>query len=210
MEISQLEVFRALAEELHFTRAAQRVHCVQSNVPTQVQALEDELGAPLFDRLSKRATVTDAGRRFLPCAEIVLSTILQARTIAASDSTPLGILRIGSSESLFTYRLPRVLSEFRKRYPAVELSFAFFLHDGLLHSIDSGRLDLAIYMVAALGMTELNRGGCGLRRCCSLLGQRICWRQKEGCNPLISRPKRSSSPNPAVPIAGCWSRCSPR
>lgn len=95
--------------------------------------------------------MTDAGRRFLPCAEIVLSTILQARTIAASDSTPLGILRIGSSESLFTYRVPRVLSEFRKRYPAVELSFALFLHDGLLHSIDSGRLDLAIYMVAALG-----------------------------------------------------------
>ena len=44
-----------------------------------------------------------------------------------------------------------MLSEFRKRYPAVELSFALFLHDGLLHSIDSGRLDLAICMVAALG-----------------------------------------------------------
>lgn len=50
MEVSQLEFVRALVEELHFTRAAQRVHCVQSNVTTQVQALEDELGAPLFDR----------------------------------------------------------------------------------------------------------------------------------------------------------------
>lgn len=81
MEIGQLEIFRALAEELHFTRA-QRVHCVQSNVTTQVQALEDELGAPLFDRLSKRVTLEDTGRGLLLCAEIVLSTILQARTSA--------------------------------------------------------------------------------------------------------------------------------
>src|SRR5579871_6653446 len=66
MEMRQLEIFRALAEELHFTRAAQRVHCVQSNVTTQIRALEEELGTRLFDRLAKRVILTEAGRRFLP------------------------------------------------------------------------------------------------------------------------------------------------
>ena len=47
MEIRQLEMFRALAQELHFTKAAARVHCVQSNVTTQIRALESELGVPL-------------------------------------------------------------------------------------------------------------------------------------------------------------------
>ena len=66
MEIRQLEIFRALAEELHFARAAARIHCAQSNVTTRIRALEDELGAPLFNRLAKRITLTDSGRRILP------------------------------------------------------------------------------------------------------------------------------------------------
>jgi DNA-binding transcriptional LysR family regulator len=66
MEIRQLEMFRALAKELHFTRAAARIHCAQSNVTTRIRALEDELGAPLFNRLAKRITLTDSGRRILP------------------------------------------------------------------------------------------------------------------------------------------------
>src|SRR5437879_10304230 len=63
MEMRQLEIFLALAEELHFTRAAARVHCVQSNVTTQIRAMEQELGTPLFDRLAKR--VEEGGTQFL-------------------------------------------------------------------------------------------------------------------------------------------------
>lgn len=155
MEIRQLEIFRALAEELHFTRAAERVHCVQSNVTTQIRTLEEDLGTPLFDRLAKKVTLTDAGRRFLPFAEKVLSTIEEGRRIAAANSTPAGILRIGSSESMLTYRLPKVLSNFRKRYPKVELNFHPYVHEGLLHSIESGKLDLAVCMVDTVGDDRL-------------------------------------------------------
>ena len=95
MELRQLEIFRALAEELHFTRAAERVHCVQSNVTIQIRALERELGTPLFDRLAKRVALTEAGRRFLPYAERVLSTIEEARRTVSTDSIPAGPLRIG-------------------------------------------------------------------------------------------------------------------
>ncbi len=147
MEIRQLEIFQALAKELHFTRAAKRVHCVQSNVTTQIRALEDELGAPLFDRLAKRVTLTDAGKRFLPYAERVLSTIEEARRIAAANTAPTGVLLIGSTESLLTYRLPGVLGGFRKRYPQVELIFRPYMPEGLMHLIESGELDLAVCMV---------------------------------------------------------------
>ena len=68
MEVRQLEIFRALADELNFTRTAERVNTVQSNVTAQIKALEEELGAKLFDRLAKSVVLTDAGRRFLPTA----------------------------------------------------------------------------------------------------------------------------------------------
>jgi len=123
MELRQLEIFQALAEELHFTRAAARVHCVQSNVTTQIRALEEELGTPLFDRLAKNVVLTDAGRRLLPYAEKVLSTLREANAVVAQSSIPAGPLRIGAPESVLTYRLPEVLSRFRKQFPKVELTF---------------------------------------------------------------------------------------
>ena len=155
MEIRQLEIFQALAKELHFTRAAERVHCVQSNVTTQIRALEDELGTPLFDRLAKRVTLTDAGKRFLPYAERVLSTVEDGRRITAANSVPGGTLLIGSSESLLTYRLPGVLDTFRKRYPKVELSFRPYSLEGLMDSIESGELDLAVCMLDIVGDERL-------------------------------------------------------
>lgn len=146
MEIRQLEIFRALTEELHFTRAAARVHCVQSNVTTQIRTLESELGTPLFDRLAKRVVLTDAGRRFLPYVERVLSTLEDARATVAQDGTPSGPLRIGTTESVMTYRLPRILSRFRRLYPKVEISFRPCPNQGLIHLIESGELDLAVWM----------------------------------------------------------------
>jgi DNA-binding transcriptional LysR family regulator len=146
MEIRQLEIFRALTRELNFTKAAARVHCVQSNVTTQIRALESELGARLFDRLAKRVVLTDAGRRFLPYAERVLSTLEEGRVSVGQNATPSGPLRIGTPESVLTYRLPRVLGRFRKLYPKVEFVFRPYLDQGLVHMIESGELDLAVWM----------------------------------------------------------------
>jgi DNA-binding transcriptional LysR family regulator len=146
MEMRQLEIFRVLAEELHFTRAAERVHCVQSNVTTQIRALEEELGTPLFDRLAKRVVLTDAGRRFLPYAEKVLSTVSDAQAAVVQDSVPAGPLCVGAPESVLNYRLPSVLSRFRKVYPKVQLTFKPYSDVGLVPSIESGKMDLAVWM----------------------------------------------------------------
>jgi DNA-binding transcriptional LysR family regulator len=146
VELRQLEIFRALAEELHFTRAAARVHCVQSNVTTQIRALEHELGIPLFDRLAKRVVLTDAGRRFLPYAEKVLSTVEEAHAAVSQPASPTGPLRIGAPESVLAYRLPAIISQFRKLYPRVELTFRPYADEWLINSLESGKLDLAVWM----------------------------------------------------------------
>ena len=146
MEIRQLEIFRALAQELNFTKTAARVHCVQSNVTTQIRVLESELGVRLFDRLAKRVVLTDAGRRFLPYAERVLSTLQEGRVAMGHNARPSGPLRIGTPESVLTYRLPLILGRFRKLYPKVELIFRPYLDQGLVELIESGELDLAVWM----------------------------------------------------------------
>lgn len=156
MEIRQLEIFRVLAAELHFTRAAEQVHCAQSNVTSRIRALEDELRTPLFDRLGKRVTLTDSGKRIVPYVEKILSTLEEMRRVALPNSKPAGPLLIGSSESMLTYRLPKVLSRFRNLYPDVELSFRPYVHEKLLQSIESGALDLAVCMVDAIEDERLN------------------------------------------------------
>jgi DNA-binding transcriptional LysR family regulator len=119
MEVRQLQIFRTLAEELNFTRTAEKVHTVQSNVTAQIKALEDELGVPLFDRLGRRVTLTDAGRNFL---------------------------RIGAPESVLTYRLPQVLRAFRRRFPHVELIFRPYSDATLALKLEAGKFDMAIHM----------------------------------------------------------------
>ena len=85
MEVRQLQIFRALAEELNFTRTAERVHTVQSNVTAQIKALEEELGVPLFDRLGRRVVLTDAGRRFQPFAEQALLAMEQGERAVCNE-----------------------------------------------------------------------------------------------------------------------------
>jgi DNA-binding transcriptional LysR family regulator len=146
MEVRQLQTFCILVEELNFTRTAERVHTVQSNVTSQIKSLEAELGTQLFDRLAKRVLLTEAGRRFLPYAEKALAAMEQGQCAVKFGSEPAGPLRIGAPESVLTYRLPEVLKLFRKRYPQVELIFRPDFDEKLADALESGKLDLAINM----------------------------------------------------------------
>jgi len=146
MEVRQLQIFRALAEELNFTRTAKRVNTVQSNVTAQIKALEEELGAPLFDRLGRRVTLTDAGRRFQPFAEQALSAMEQGHRAIRHGAEPSGPLRICAPESILTYRLPQVLRIFRRRFPNVELVFVPDTREAFATDLESGKIDLAFRM----------------------------------------------------------------
>ena len=146
MEVRQLQIFRMLAEELNFTRTAEKVHTVQSNVTAQIKSLEEELGLPLFDRLGRRVTLTEAGRRFQPFAEQALAAMEQGQRAIQSGAEPAGPLRIGAPESVLTYRLPPVLRAFRRRFPHVELIFKPYNDATLVLKLESGKFDMAIHM----------------------------------------------------------------
>ena len=146
MEVRQLQIFRTLAEELNFTRTAEKVHTVQSNVTAQIKALEEELGMPLFDRLGRRVSLTDAGRNFLPFASQALAAMDQGQRAIQNGAEPSGPLRIGAPESVLTYRLPQVLHAFRRHFPHVELIFSPYFGPTLALELEAGKLDMAIYM----------------------------------------------------------------
>jgi DNA-binding transcriptional LysR family regulator len=146
MEVRQLQIFRTLAEELNFTRTAERVHTVQSNVTAQIKALEEELGVPLFDRLGRRVTLTDAGLRFRPFAEQALAAMEQGQRAVQAGSEPCGPLRISAPESIVTYRLSLLLRKFRHRFPHVQLIFRPHLDDTLGVELETGKIDMVIAM----------------------------------------------------------------
>jgi len=156
MEVRQLQTFCVLAEELNFTRTAERVHTVQSNVTSQIKALEAELGLPLFDRLAKRVVLTEAGRRFRPYAEKALAAMEQGARAVKFGTEPAGPLHIYAPESVLTYRLPEVLKLFRKRYPRVELIFRPESATPLCAELECGKIDLAISMSDSVDAEQLS------------------------------------------------------
>jgi DNA-binding transcriptional LysR family regulator len=144
MELRQLEIFRILAHELNFTRAAERAHCVQSNVSVQIRAMERELGVQLFERLGQHVNLTAHGGRLLPYAERILRLLEEARTVAKDGNSPAGPLLIGSPESVLTYRLPPVLQAFRAKFPEVELAFRAVGGAELVPQLEHGQLDMGL------------------------------------------------------------------
>lgn len=147
MELKYFHTFRTVVRELSFSRAAEILNYAQSSVSAHIQALEDELGVPLFDRLGKRVTLTDAGRRMVPAAEKILALVEETRKTVPGCEVPTGTLTIGAHESQCAYRLPPVLREFRFRYPEVQLIFQPIVSDGYLRVLlGQGLLDVAFML----------------------------------------------------------------
>jgi DNA-binding transcriptional LysR family regulator len=138
MELRQLTYFVTVAEELHFGRAAERLHIVQSAVSQQIQRLERELGAELFDRSPRHVRLTAAGERLLPEARAVLAAADRAR---AAVAPPPG-LRIGTSTGLGEH-LDRVLAAFAEHAPDVPVELFSLPAAERLALVADGRLDAA-------------------------------------------------------------------
>ncbi|WP_406179895.1 LysR family transcriptional regulator [Streptomyces sp. NBC_01006] len=138
MELRQLRYFVTVAEELHFGRAADRLHIVQSAVSQQVQRLERELGADLFDRSPRHVRLTGAGERLLPEARAVLAAAERARA-AVRERTG---LRLGTSTGLGEH-LDRLLGDLAVLAPDTSVQLVSAPAHDRLEQVADGRLDAA-------------------------------------------------------------------
>ncbi|NIA70678.1 LysR family transcriptional regulator [Pelagibius litoralis] len=143
MNLSDLIIFRAVVEEGGITRAAERLHRVQSNVTTRVRQLEEDLGVALFIRQGKRLHLAPAGRVLLNYAERLLALAEEARD-AVQDSRPRGTFRLGAMESTSAVRLPAPLSAYMKRYPEVDIELRTGNPEQLARAVLAGELDAAL------------------------------------------------------------------
>ncbi|KAA0949070.1 MULTISPECIES: LysR family transcriptional regulator [unclassified Pseudomonas] len=124
MELRHLRYFIAVAEELHFGRAAQVLGISQPPLSQQIQALEQEIGARLFERTNRRVELSEAGRLFLQEARLVLAQVGKAADVARrAQLGELGELKIGfTSSAPFNSSIPQAIFAFRQAFPAVHLS----------------------------------------------------------------------------------------
>jgi DNA-binding transcriptional LysR family regulator len=166
MELRHLNVFVAVAEEASFTRAADRLHMVQSAVSASVRGLERELGAALFDRTTRRVELTDAGDALLPEARQVLAGVAAAREAVDQVSGGLrGTLRLGTmqGQAMRAVSVPRLLAAFRAEHPGVEVHVSHVGGSVLMaDDVRAGRLDLAFVSLPerrppGLTLTRLSR-----------------------------------------------------
>jgi DNA-binding transcriptional LysR family regulator len=146
MELRHLRYFVAVAEELHFGRAAERLRIAQPPLSRQIRDPEREIGTPLFERVPRGVELTPAGRAFLPEARLTLAQAERAqRSAQRAAQGETGRLRVGFVEAAtHSGILPDVLSFFRAHLPSVGLSL--FELDALrqAEAFQDGRIDIGI------------------------------------------------------------------
>ena len=158
MELRHLATFTAVAEEGSFTRAAARLHVVQSAVSSHVRALERELGVTLFDRSTQRVQLSEAGRAFLPEARRTLAAAAAARDAVDQLRGGLrGTVRLGMmlAPRDAGISVPRMLAELRKDHPGIEVTLEIGASTVNAEHVRRGRLDMAFVGLAAGSVPEL-------------------------------------------------------
>lgn len=144
MELRHLQHFVAVAEDQHFTRAAERLMVSQSGLSASIRALERELRAPLFVRTTRRVTLTEAGRALLAEAERILAQVRAAHeAVAAVQGVVRGTLAVGTEQCIAGVQVAGLLAAFRRRHPDVEIRLRQSGSGALAEEVAAGRLDLA-------------------------------------------------------------------
>ncbi|MFC3800970.1 LysR family transcriptional regulator [Cohnella sp. GCM10012308] len=146
MELRQLNTFRTVASTLNFSRAAEALNYVPSNVTMQMKALEDELGVRLFDRLGKQLVLTTEGKRFLTHVHDVLDKLDEARSAVHNREQLTGTLTVSANEVVCAYRLPAVFRRFRTKYPGVRLIFRSVPNLALKQALFDGTADVVFIL----------------------------------------------------------------
>jgi len=153
----QLQYFLAVAESLHFSKAAEALFVTQPTLSHQLAELEAQIGMPLFDRAGKNVRLTQAGEVFREYAKRSIDAI-EAGCTALSELEGLqrGDLRIGVTQSFIRRLMPPIIGEFRRRHPAIRLHVQDMTAQQIERQLAEGALDLGIaFAPSLLEETEL-------------------------------------------------------
>jgi len=146
MELYQLRGFAAVAEAEHLTRAADKLHVSQPALSAQIKALEDELGVPLFERVSTGMALTPAGKRLLPAAQSVIAAAQALRSSAqALQGEVSGHARVGTVADPDFVRLQRTLARAVERYPMIDIELHHEVSGAAFDKVRDGALDASFY-----------------------------------------------------------------
>lgn len=153
-----LKVFVEVAQQLNFTRAAQRLHITQPAVSQHIRGLEEDLGAVLFDRTNRTVRLTRAGEVVYEHARRMLQTEQQMRRVIEDVSGAVrGPLRIGASYTIGEYILPSIVAEFWELYPDVEPHIEIENTHDVAEAVANRRLDLGL-IEGSIGSLHGNSG----------------------------------------------------
>lgn len=145
MELRQLRYFTVLAEELNFTRAAERLHISQPPLSAQIAQLEDELGVKLFDRTSRRVTLTDAGTAFLRDVRAIQSRLKEAtQRVRNIHSGLAGRIEVGLSGSHFLGPLPDFIGALSSTHPNIDVILIEMAPNDQLEALREQRIDVSV------------------------------------------------------------------
>ncbi|HVJ89451.1 MAG TPA: LysR substrate-binding domain-containing protein [Labilithrix sp.] len=143
MELRRLRYFVAVAEELHFGRAAQRLRMAQPPLTRQIQGLEQELGITLFERSRRKVELTGAGAMLLEHSRRIFEAVdLAVRETQRAGRGELGRIAIGYPSSLAYSGLPELLRTFRAKFPRVDISLSELSPQDQIEALKKGRLDV--------------------------------------------------------------------
>ena len=145
MEMTQLEFFVTVVSEGSFSKAAERVYRTQPAVSIAIRRLEEEVGAPLFERSQKTPVLTEAGQLVYDYAKRILSLRDQAREVVTElRSLERGRVRIGANESTSLYLLPHVILNFREQHPNVKVEIYRHVSERLPIEVLDRNVDFAL------------------------------------------------------------------
>lgn len=143
--LDQLKIFRAIAQQGSFKRAADSLYISQPAVSLQIQNLEAAVGIPLFNRSGRKAELTEGGRIFLDyCGRILELCDESYRALTDLEDLKGGSLVIGASQTTGTYLMPRLIGEFHRRYPDIAVQLRVLSTRRAAYGVAEGKLDLSI------------------------------------------------------------------
>ena len=157
MDFDQLNSFLEVAKLSSFSKAAERCFRTQPAISSQIRAVEEEVGAKLFDRSGAKVTLTVAGKAFQTFAEEAHHSLKSIKTaIAEMERTPRGEIVVGANEATCLYVLPHIFAEYSRKFPSVQISIYRNFSHKVLEKIERQNYDV---LAARPSVSKIERVG---------------------------------------------------